>query len=146
MYHSFLIHLPADGTFSLLPCPGYYKQCCNEHWGTRVSFNSDFLNVYAQKWNCWAVWQFYFQFFCFYFVFTLLIEVWHACMLNCVGLSAIPWIAAWKSPLSMGFSKQEYWSGLPFPFPGDLPDPGIKPRSLALQTDFFPTKPPVWKR
>ena len=58
-------------------------------------------------------------------------------MLNYVGLSAIPWIATCKSPLSAGSSKQEYWSRLPFPFPGDLPDPGIKPRSLALQTDFF---------
>ena len=47
----------------MLPCPSYYKQCCNEHWGTRVSFNSGFLGVYAQQWDCWVVWQFYFQFF-----------------------------------------------------------------------------------
>ena len=47
----------------LLPCPGYCKQCCDEHWGTRVSFNSSFLSVYAQQWDCWVVWQFYFQFF-----------------------------------------------------------------------------------
>ena len=45
------------------------------------------------------------------------------------------------APLSMRFSRQEYWSGLPLPFPGDLPDPGIKPRSLALQPDSLPTKP-----
>ena len=50
-------------TSRLLPCPGYYKQCCNEHWGTCVSFNSDFLSVYAQQWDCWVIWQFYFQFF-----------------------------------------------------------------------------------
>ena len=50
-------------TSRLLPCPGYYKQCCDEHWGTRVSFNSGFLGVYAQQWDCWVVWQFYFQFF-----------------------------------------------------------------------------------
>ena len=36
----------------LLPCPGYYKQCCDEHWGTRVSFPSGFLSVYAQQWDC----------------------------------------------------------------------------------------------
>ena len=36
----------------LLPCPGYYKQCCDEHWGTHVSFNSGFLGVYAQQWDC----------------------------------------------------------------------------------------------
>ena len=49
-------------TSRLLPCPGYCKQCCNEHWSTRVSFNSGFLSVYAQKWDCWVVWQFCFQF------------------------------------------------------------------------------------
>ena len=42
----------------------------------------------------------------------------------------------------MGFSRQEYWSGLPFPSPGDLPDPGIKPRSSALQADALPSEPP----
>ena len=45
-------------------------------------------------------------------------------------------------PLSMEFSRQEYWSGLPFPIPGDLPDPGIKPTSPALQADSLPTEPP----
>ena len=43
---------------------------------------------------------------------------------------------------SMGFLRQEYWSGLPFPFPGDLPDPGIKPRSPVLQVDSLPSEPP----
>ena len=47
----------------MLPCPGYYKQCCDELWGTRVSFNSGFLGVYAQQWDCWVIRQFYFQFF-----------------------------------------------------------------------------------
>ena len=42
----------------------------------------------------------------------------------------------------MGFSRQEYWSGLPFPSPGDLPDPGMEPRSLALQADTLPSEPP----
>ena len=45
-----------------------------------------------------------------------------------------------QAPLSMGFSRQEYWSGLPYPSPGDLPDPGIEPMSPALQADFLPTK------
>ena len=53
---------------------------------------------------------------------------------------AIPWTVACQAPLSLGFSRQEYWSGLPFPFPGDLPDPGIKPRSPALQADHLPTE------
>ena len=52
---------------------------------------------------------------------------------------AAPWtIGSCQAPLSMGFSRQEYWSGLSFLPPGDLPDPGIKPVSLALQTDSLP--------
>ena len=46
-------------TSRLLPCPGYDKQCCDEHWGARVSFRSGFLGVYAQQWDCWVLWQFY---------------------------------------------------------------------------------------
>ena len=53
-----------------------------------------------------------------------------------------PWTVAHQAPLSMGFPRQEYWSRLPFPPPGDLPDPGIKPMSLALQADSLPTEPP----
>ena len=53
---------------------------------------------------------------------------------------ATPWTVAHQVPLSMIFSRQEYWSGLPFPSPGDLPNPGIKPRSPALQADSFPTE------
>ena len=49
-----------------------------------------------------------------------------------------PWTVALQAPLSMGFSRQEYWSGLLFPSPGDLPDPGIKSGSPALQADSFP--------
>ena len=48
---------------------------------------------------------------------------------------ATPWTVACQAPLSMGFSRQEYWSGLPFLSPGDLPDPGIEPGSHALQAD-----------
>ena len=50
-----------------------------------------------------------------------------------VRLFATPWTVAYQAPPSMGFSRQEYWSGLPFPSPGDLPDPGIEPDSPALQ-------------
>ena len=48
---------------------------------------------------------------------------------------------AYKAPLSMGFFRQEYWSGLPFPSPGDLPNPGIDPGSPALQADALPSEP-----
>ena len=56
--------------------------------------------------------------------------------------SVIPWTAAHQDSLSMKFSKQEYWSGLPLPSPGDLPDPGIKPMSPALQADSLPSELP----
>ena len=52
------------------------------------------------------------------------------------------WTVAHQAPLSMGFSRQEYWSGLPFPSPGDLPHPGIKLRSPALQADALTSEPP----
>ena len=51
-----------------------------------------------------------------------------------------PWTVAHQPPLSMGFSRQAYWSGLPFPPPGDLPSPGIKPGSLVSQADSLPTE------
>ena len=53
-----------------------------------------------------------------------------------------PWTVAHQAPLSMGFSRQEYWSGLTFSSPGDLPDLGIEPGSPALQEDSLPSEPP----
>ena len=53
------------------------------------------------------------------------------------------WTVAHQAPLSIGFSRREYWSGLPFPSPGDLLNPGIKPGSPALKADFLPTELPV---
>ena len=62
--------------------------------------------------------------------------------LSRVWLFAIPWTVVYQASLSMGFSRQEYWSGLPFPSPGDLPVPGMEPRSPALQADALPSEPP----
>ena len=62
--------------------------------------------------------------------------------LSCIQLFATPWTVAHQAPLSMGFSRQEYWGGLPFPSPGDLPKPGIEPRSHALQADALSSEPP----
>ena len=56
--------------------------------------------------------------------------------------SATPWAIAYKAPLSMEFSRQEYWSRLPFPSPGDLPKPWIEPGSPALQADALPSEAP----
>ena len=57
-------------------------------------------------------------------------------------------MVAYQAPPSMGFSRQEYWSGLPFPSPAELPNPGIEPRSPSLQTDALPSEPPgkQWQR
>ena len=63
--------------------------------------------------------------------------------LSHVRLFATPWTVAHQVPPSMGFFRQEYWSGLPFPSPGDLPKPGIEPRSPALQADALTSEPPV---
>ena len=60
----------------------------------------------------------------------------YMCAQSCLSLCD-PWTAACQAPLSMGFPRREYWSGLPFPSPGDLPDPGIEPGSPALQVDSY---------
>ena len=62
--------------------------------------------------------------------------------LSRVQLFMTPWTVAYQAPPSMEFSRQEYWSGLPFPSPGDLPNPGIEPRSPAFQADALTFEPP----
>ena len=63
-------------------------------------------------------------------------------LLSRIQLFATPWTVACQDPQSVGFPRQEYWSGLPFPSPGDLPDPGIEPRSPALQAAASLCEPP----
>ena len=63
-------------------------------------------------------------------------------LLSRVQLFATPWTVAHQASPSMGFSRQEYWSGLPFPSPGDLPDPGIQPGSPALGADALTSEAP----
>ena len=62
--------------------------------------------------------------------------------LSRVRLFVTPWTVARQASLSVDFSRQEYWSGLPFPSPGDLPNPGIEPVSPALQADALSSEPP----
>ena len=81
--------------------------------------------------------QLYSSFLCFTFViYKVKVK-----SLSCVGLFATPWTVAYQAPLSVGFSRQEYWSGLPLPSPGDLPNPGIEPRSPTMQADTLPFEP-----
>ena len=63
-------------------------------------------------------------------------------LLSCVRLFATPWTEAHQAPLSMGFSRHKYWSGLPCPPPGNFPIPGIELRSPTLQADSLPSEPP----
>ena len=65
--------------------------------------------------------------------------------LSHVWLSATRWTVACQTPLSMGFSRQEYWIGLPFPSPGNLPNPGMEPWSPALQADALSSEPPSYR-
>ena len=76
---------------------------------------------------------------CVYVYICLCVSV---CTLSYSWLFVTPWTVAHQAPLSMGFSRQEYWSGLPCSPPGDLPNPGIKPGSSALAGGLFTTKPP----
>ena len=62
-------------------------------------------------------------------------------LISRVWLFVTPWTLSYQAPLSMGFLRQEYWSGLLFPSPGDLPNPGIEPWSPALQADALPSEP-----
>ena len=62
--------------------------------------------------------------------------------LSLVRLFVTPWTVAYQAPPSVGFSRQEYWSGLPLPSPGDLLHPGTEPESPALQADALPSEPP----
>ena len=62
--------------------------------------------------------------------------------LSRVRLFATPWTVAYQASPPMGFSRQEYWSGLPFPSPGDLPNPEIEPGSPALEADALTSEPP----
>ena len=63
--------------------------------------------------------------------------------LNHVRIFATLWTVAYQAPPSMGFSKQEYWSGFPFPSPGDLPNTGIEPGPPALEADTLTSEPPA---
>ena len=63
-------------------------------------------------------------------------------LLSCIRLFAAPLTIAYEAPPSLEFFKQEYWSGLPFPSPGDLPNPAIEAESPTLQTDVLPSEPP----
>ena len=104
----------------------------------------------SRNWvSCFCQWHTLFSgfisFHSFHSAFLLFYKV-KVKSLSPVQLFATPWTVAHQPPPSMGFSRQEYWSGLPFPSSGDLPEPGIEPRSPTLQADALPSEPPGWYR
>ena len=100
---------------------------------------ASFANIWHKKKPLWNHSSQYRNASLYSICLALVVVVWS---LSHVWLFATPWTVARQAPLSMGFSRQEYWSGLPFPSPGDLPDPGIEPASPALQADSLLSEPP----
>ena len=120
---------------------GYKSRCCRvrHDWATNTFFYTSLSRVrlFATPWTvaCTRLlrpWDFLGKSTgvgCHFLLQCMKVKV---KSLSRVRLSVTPWTAAYQAPLSMGFSRQEYWSGLPFPSPRNLPDPGIEPRSPAL--------------
>ena len=115
MYHISFIHSSISGHLSGFPALAIVNSAAM-NIGVHVSFwVKSFICIYSQEWNCWCV---------------------RACSVNSfVSDSCAPRTVAPRASLSMGFPRQACWSGLPCPLPGDLPDPGIKPASPALQVN-----------
>ena len=87
------------------------------------------------------LWLFHFDpYLSHIFFFPALVELNVCVLVTQLGLFATPWAIAHQAPLSMEFSRQEFWSGLPFPSPGDLPSSGTDPGSPALRTDALPSE------
>ena len=75
-------------------------------------------------------------------VYLIYVKITVVCTVSCAPLFVTPWTVAHQAPLFIEFSRQEYWSGLPFLSPGNLSDPRIEPRSPALQANYLPSQPP----
>ena len=95
-----------------------------------------FFNSFFKKWNLWKVFGVLSR------LSSVFILYWKWKSLSHVWLFVTPLTVACQAPLSMEFSRSECWIGLPFPSPGNLPNPGIEPRSSTLQADSLPSEPP----
>ena len=101
-------------------------------WTTELNW-TELIAVFYTSDNFWCMWAIKFTSI-YFFLLNCQVKV-KVKSLSHAQLFATAWTVACQAPLSMGFSRKEYWSGLPFPSPGDLPNPGIEPRSPALQAD-----------
>ena len=121
-----------------------YEICCFRCWWWVISDTTVVSRLALSRWVCFEQ-----EYVCTCtYMYTLCVCVCVCvcvCMVSLVWPFATPWTVACQAPQFMEFSRQEYWSGLPFPSLGDLPDPGIEPRSPmcpALAGGFFITEPP----
>ena len=134
-FYRFLSHTGHYRVLSLVPC-ALQQVLISYH--IYFIYSSMYTSTYTQliPHPCWSYCNhvcFLHLYLCLCFVNKLIKDMKvKVKSLSCVRLFATPWTVAYQAPLSMGFSRQEYWSGLPFPSPGDLPDPEIEPRSPAL--------------
>ena len=143
---SFLLHFSCDSIQCIVSLYGVHSFHCFLY-----SFHSLFVPLfgYFQLIFLLTYWFFFFFFFFFSLVkFVGILQFTHCIvfMLNHVRhvwLFVTPWTVAHKGPLSMGFTRQDYWSGLLCTPSGDLPDPGIEPTSPAFASRFFITEPPA---
>ena len=172
LFHSFLwlrfhcvsVSLLMD--IGLLPCPGYCKQCCSEHWSACIFLNYDFLQIHTQEWDCWIIWQFlgfFFKFFIYLFLAVLglccyagfsLVVVSGSYSLVVVHTLLIPgafllpaehWLWGFSScgfwALEQRRNSCGMWAQLLLSM-SNLPGSGIEPMSPALAGRFFTTGPP----
>ena len=124
--------------FRLFPCSGHCEQYYYEHSSACIFLN---YSLYRYMLRNGIVGSYDNSIFSFLSTF-LLFPIVKVKSLSRVRLFATPWTVNYQAPQSMEFSRQEYWSGLPFPSPGDLPNPWIEPGSPALQADALPSEPP----
>ena len=124
------------------PANSYLPNVCFPIFGSVAFLPSEVPNHYCHypvfSWRCylnWGLWPFQ------WIIQSLGLSTYLCLSLSRVWLFAIPWTVACQAPLSMGFSSQDYWNGLPFRSSGDPPNPGIEPGSPALQADSLPSEP-----
>ena len=108
-------------------------------WKDYLYTKSFFKDQSTMRVYCWAI-LFYQSIFIFFWQNHIVLIIVKVKLPSRVRLFATPWTVAYQASPSMGFSRQEYWGGLPFPSLADLPDPGIKPGSPALQADALPSE------
>ena len=125
-------------TFRLFPCSGYCEQCYYEHSRACIFLNDSLYRYMLRSGIVGSYDNSNFNFLSTFLLFPIV----KVKSLSHVWLSATPWTVAYQALQSMECSKQEYWSGLPFPSPGDPPNPWIEPGSPTLHADALPSEPP----